>query len=369
MTVLVPFLAAIAAGAVAVALYLSRQVPEPVDAPASGARSETPRQAVPLTEPSAAGAVYIPAPTNRPFQEEVDGILLRFETVWQAPLHLVGRERTEALRRRDREVRDLATEMAALGEEVVEEIRYRLQGGPISHEERILFGQALSILGTEAALGLLAEEVTRPGEYRWRDYAFRMLLESEGESRRSIALGILPAIDDPRLVARVLRAGWDEKAVEAAYRAWLAEATERDRIRTYSYLSHMEGAWMGTLLMDAASHARTFQEWAGAIGALGTPDRFEGALEYLLDALWTEDDPAKIRVLVAAIKRLGGEDSRSHLEEYAATGAPDDATRQYVERAARTQMQVIPATGGAEGGIRIEGRQVDPEAFPGHQRP
>jgi hypothetical protein len=170
-------------------------------------------------------------------------------------------------------------------------------------------------------------------------------------------------------VARVLRAGWDEKEVETAYRAWLAEASEKHRIQTYSYLSRMEGGWMGTLLMDAASHARTFQEWAGAVGALGTPNRFEGALEYLLDALWSEDDPAKIRVLVAAIKRLGGVDALSHLEEYAASGAPDDVIREYVEKVVRTQMHVAPASGGGEGGVRIEGRKLDPDAFPGPQRP
>ena len=312
-----------------------------------------------VAEPPPSTTTEIP----RPMRAKIDDILQKFDQIWAAPKRYSGQAYFDAIRERDIEVEDLAEELAGLGEEIVPEVRIRLGEAGMTYERKMLLARGLSVLGSEGGLRVLGQEVRKGADWRWRDFAFQRLVESEGEKAPDVGLSILPHLRDPRFLLPVLRSGWDPDRVEQAYRVWLGNSDQQTRSRSYDYISKHEGGWIGDLLKEvAAARGRPGRERAAAIVALSSR-KDEGLLWFFRDLLWTEENITVIQSLAAAIRRIGGEEGREILAEYAAGPVPENA-RDLVESIARQpdRQAVPPETGeGGQRRLRVRAERVNPE--------
>jgi hypothetical protein len=337
------------AGAVALTVWPSSPGEErSTDAiPPPPARGEDPSGSPPV--PSAARLVgeSLPPETVPLGPTKLLAILEAFDDVWMAPRGLQGDARARALGRRDVEVGELIGKAAALAPDVIAEISVRMHGAGSTHPRQIFLMRTLGAIGSEDALRILADLAVSRNAWRVRDLAFRTLVDSPSEAAVEVATEFLPILRDPRFVLPVLQSRWDPASVEVAYRAWLDAAPTGPRSRSYSYLPRVKGPWIDDLLMDVTRSGSPGRERAGAVNAL-VVRKPEGILSFFRDQLWIEEDPIVIRALVVAIRRVGGEEGRSILAEYAAVGASDDV-RAFAEAAVRAP-DMVPRSPGAIGG-------------------
>ncbi|MCZ6690015.1 MAG: hypothetical protein O7H41_10460 [Planctomycetota bacterium] len=291
-------------------------------------------------------AASLPATTPSRLEE----ILKEFDRIWAAPAGLQGSDRTKALKARMGLVDRKVHQITRLGPAVVGEIEKYIWSASNGYPRKMVLSRALSALGTDEALRLLADVSVARGELRLRKFAFKMLLGSRSDKMVEVARETVLKLSDPAFILAVLTAGWDEGEAEGAYRAWIGKVSPLARTKSYSQIGRLKAGWIMAFLKGVSrSENAAVQERAGAIGAL-SGRREEGLLQFFRDLLWAEREYVLIRAIVAAIRRVGGAEARAILEEYSEGGAPHDLA-EFVRAQARAPVpEPIRLGGDGEGG-------------------
>lgn len=361
MTFLIGGLVVVMAIAALVVFNLDRSDGGPADPAEATAAAISSSRPPPGTRGGPPGEGQDRAALPSPRRSDLEVLLERFDKMWAAPRGFQGRPYYEAIRRREAGVEVLAQEVADLGPDVVADIQVHLTDPATSYPRRTLLVAALSHLGSEEALRLLASVAVEGTRRPLRQLALRRLVESKSDHAMDVGIEAFPQLDDPLLLIPLLNAGWDPDRMEQAYREWMGTSPSMVRNQSYTHVAKVEGDWPGRVLQEVAASDHPARERAGAIQALAVR-REEGTLYFLRDLLWVEEDPLVIRAIVGAIRRIGGEEGQEILKAYLAGGAPDEL-RDYVQRAAEapTRMERLPTGEGEGGGPGVGSARADPE--------